>query len=36
MADTYQHKSGVYPTLPTIDPEVRDPHDINKHLRVGE
>jgi len=44
MADNYQQKPGIYPSVPTYepnvrepnvrDPDVRDPNDINKHLRL--
>jgi len=41
MANTYSQKNGIYPTISTAavdpdihNPDIRDPHDINKHLRV--
>jgi hypothetical protein len=41
MADNYSQKNGIYPSISTTtvdpnihDPDIRDPHDINKHLRV--
>ncbi len=35
MANSYQDKPGVYPPLPTVvETDIRDPNDINKHLRV--
>ena len=44
MADNYSSKNEIYPILPplpslttcepTTDNDNRDPHDINKHLKV--
>jgi hypothetical protein len=35
MANGYEDKSTLYPPLQTpVDPDARDPNDMNKHLRV--
>lgn len=36
MAKNYQESPQLYPSLTPNDTDIRDPNDINKHLRVKE
>ncbi len=35
MASNYEGNPGIYPSLTTtVEPDIRNPNDMNKHLRV--